>query len=358
MIRLIGFEFGKIFKRRIVFAALGMLVVFGIMLYMGNGPQEVISRLPDGTYIGGAEAIAYDKKVAAEYEGVLTEEKARSILEQYAPEAPDGGLWTINSTYNTVQHFFGNLDGSWNGLTVEEALPDYQGEEPLLLGYTDGYTGFIMMGMYLMVTLGFVLIIALSPVFSEEYSRGTDALILTSRYGKTRCGLAKIFAAYLFTLLITGIFLLVTILLFLTGFGLTGGDSSIQLNSRDLLYALPYFMTCLEAAGSSLLLWLAGALILTALVLILSALCRTSFLALLMALTLYLLPMLGPSLHISRKLLSFAPFWCFLSEWTLTFPKFLGGQLSWSWIPALMSVVLIPVALCFGRRIFARHQAG
>ena len=36
MIRLIGFEFGKIFKRRIVFAALGMLVVFGIMLYMGN----------------------------------------------------------------------------------------------------------------------------------------------------------------------------------------------------------------------------------------------------------------------------------------------------------------------------------
>ena len=98
MIRLIGFEFGKIFKRRIVFAALGMLVVFGIMLYMGNGPQEVISRLPDGTYIGGAEAIAYDKKVAAEYEGVLTEEKARSILEQYAPEAPDGGQSRISST--------------------------------------------------------------------------------------------------------------------------------------------------------------------------------------------------------------------------------------------------------------------
>ena len=58
MIRLIGFEFGKILKRKIVFAAFAMLAVFGIMLYMGDGPQGVISRLPDGTYIGGGEAIA------------------------------------------------------------------------------------------------------------------------------------------------------------------------------------------------------------------------------------------------------------------------------------------------------------
>ena len=204
MIRLIGFEFGKILKRKIVLAAFIMLAVFGIMLYMGDGPQGVISRLPDGTYIGGGEAIAYDKQVAAEYEGILTEEKARSILERFAPGTQDGGLWTVNSIYNAVQHFFGNLDGSWNGLTVEEAFPDYQGEEPLILGYTDGYTGFIMMGMYLMVTLGFVLITALSPVFSEEYSRRTDALILTARYGKSRCSRAKQIRNVVVVWLLTG----------------------------------------------------------------------------------------------------------------------------------------------------------
>ena len=358
MSRLIGFEFGKILKRKIVLAAFIMLAVFGIMLYMGDGPQGVISRLPDGTYIGGKEAIAYDKQVAAEYEGILTVEKARSILERFAPGTPDGGLWTINSIYRAVQNFFGNLDGSWNGLTVEEAFPDYQGEKPLILGYTDGYTGFIMMGMYLMVTLGFVLITALSPVFSEEYSRRTDALILTARYGKSRCSRAKVLAAFLFTLLTVGVCLLVMSVLFLAGFGLTGGDSSIQLNSRDLLYALPYFMTCLEAAGSCLVLWLAGALILTALTLMLSALCRTPFLTLVTALTLYLLPMLGPSLHIPRGLLSLTPFWCFLSEWTLTFPKLFGGEFSWIWIPALLAAVLIPLVLYLGRRVFARHQAG
>ena len=296
--------------------------------------------------------------MAAEYEGILTEEKARSILERFAPGTQDGGLWTVNSIYNAVQHFFGNLDGSWNGLTVEEAFPDYQGEEPLILGYTDGYTGFIMMGMYLMVTLGFVLIIALSPVFSEEYSRGTDALILASRYGKSRCSRAKILAAFLFTLLTVGICFLVMIVLFAAGFGLTGGDSSIQLNSRDLLYSLPYSMTCLEAAASCLVLWLAGALILTALTLILSAVCRTPFLTLIAVLTLYLLPMLGPTIHIPRGLLSLTPFWCFLSEWTLTFPKLFDGEFSWIWIPVLLAVILIPLALNLGRRIFARHQAG
>lgn len=356
MIRLIGFEFGKIVKRRVVLASLAVLVILGLMLYMGNGPQGVICRLPDGEYIGGGEAVAYEKKVAAEYEGVLTEEKAQRILEQYAPEAPDGGVWTVNSTYNTIQSWFGNRDGSYNGLTVEEAFPDYEGEEPLILGYADGYAGFLFTGMYLMMAVGVVLAIALSPVFSQEYASGTDALILASRHGKRRCGRAKVLAAYLFTLLVTGSCFLVMILIFLAGFGLTGGGSSIQLNNRDLLRSLSYSMTCLEAAGTCLVLWLAGALILTAVILVLSALCRTSFVTLIAALALYILPMLGSALHIPRRVMSLAPFWCFLSEWTLEIPK-IGGRISWVCVPMLLGVVLVPLTLYLGSRIFARHQA-
>ncbi len=356
MIRLIGYEFGKIVRRKIVYAALGALAVFSLMLYMGNGPQSAISRLPDGTYIGGGEAVAYDKEVAAEYEGELTEEKIQDILERYAPGTSDGGFWTINSTYNTVQNSFGNMDGSYNGLTVEEAFPDYQGEKPLLLGYSSGYTGFIIMGMYLMTGFGFVLIIALAPVFSEEYSRKTDALLLTSRHGKRLCGWSKILAAYLFTLLTAGVFLLIMIGAFLAGFGLTGGESSIQLNDSFLLEDVPYFMSCMDAALDCLVLWLAGALILTALTLVLSALCRTSFLTLIAALAVYMLPMLGVSVGIPDEILSVTPFWCFLSERTLEIPKFFGGQLSWIWIPAAFSVLLAPLALHLGRKIFARHQ--
>ena len=138
MLRLTGYELGKILKRKIVFAAFALLAVLGGMLYLGDGPQSVISRLPDGTYIGGAEAIAYDKGIAEKYEGVLTEEKVQDILKTYAPGAPDGGFWTINSIYNAIQDSFGNIDGSYNGLTVEEAFPDYRGEEPLRLGQDSG----------------------------------------------------------------------------------------------------------------------------------------------------------------------------------------------------------------------------
>ena len=107
MLRLTGYELGKILKRKIVFAAFALLAVLGGMLYLGDGPQSVISRLPDGTYIGGAEAIAYDKGIAEKYEGVLTEEKVQDILKTYAPGAPDGGFWTINSIYNpTFNHDF------------------------------------------------------------------------------------------------------------------------------------------------------------------------------------------------------------------------------------------------------------
>ena len=80
MLRLTGYELGKILKRKIVFAAFALLAVLGGMLYLGDGPQSVISRLPDGTYIGGAEAIAYDKGIAEKYEGVLTEERSRTFL--------------------------------------------------------------------------------------------------------------------------------------------------------------------------------------------------------------------------------------------------------------------------------------
>ena len=151
--------------------------------------------------------------------------------------------------------------------------------------------------------------------------------------------------------------MLVMLLLFLEGFGFTGGDSSIQINHWDLFKGVPYFMSCLEAAGSCILLWLAGTLLLTAGTLILSALLRTPFLTLTAAMVLYVLPALGSLVHIPREVLALTPFWCFLSEWTLTFPKLLGGKLSYIWLPALLAAVLIPFVFWAGQRIFARHQA-
>ena len=129
----------------------------------------------------------------------------------------------------------------------------------------------------MMIFIGCLLVIALAPVFSEEYTRGMDALILTSRHGKRKCAWAKIIASYLFTFLSVGVWL-------------DGSGASVQINNHFLFFDVPYFLTNMGAAGYCLILWIGGSLILTALVLLLSALCRSSFAAVIAALACYVLP--------------------------------------------------------------------
>ena len=80
-------------------------------------------------------------------------------------------------------------DRNYNGDTVREVFPYY--EEGPSLGYGYGWTRFINNMMLVMICLGCLVVVAVSPSFSDEYSRGMDALILTSRLGCTKCPRAK-----------------------------------------------------------------------------------------------------------------------------------------------------------------------
>jgi len=206
-----------------------------------------------------------------------------------------------------------------------------------------------------MIGIGFLLIAALSPVFSEEYDRKMDALILTSRHGKRRCVIAKVTASYLFALLVTGATLLFLTLAFLKSYGLSGGEASIQLSGRYYMREVPYFLTSLGAAGLSLVLWIAGTLILTGVILILSSLCRTAFFTLIASLAFYMVPMLLNGL-VPKELLSLTPFWTFMLEKPLEIPKTLPGFLSYVWIIAAFSLLTTALSLHCTRKFFSTHQ--
>ena len=85
----------------------------------------------------------------------------------------------------------------------------YKRQEQQFLGY---------MPMLLLV-MGYFLIVALSPVFSDEYMRGTDALILTSKMGKKQCAISKVTASLIFTAVVAGVVILVNWLLMVLFFG-------------------------------------------------------------------------------------------------------------------------------------------
>ncbi len=359
MIRLIRFEFEKIFNRKTVYAAIAFIAIMGGAICTGRGARGQIVLNSDGSYLEGREAIERDKEIAAEYEGILTEEKVEEILETYRPDTEDGGFWLVNNIYNTLSSHWGEADGSYDGRDILSAFPDYRDDRPMVLGYNEGWLGFLETGMYMMVFIGALLVIGLSPVFSEEYTRGTDALILTSRHGKRKCAWAKIIASYLFTLLTVGSCLLFQSFVYWQSFGFDGGGASVQLNNHFTLTGVPYFLTNMGAAGYGLVLWAGGSLILTAFVLLLSAICRSAFVTVIAALACYIIPSMFGQLGIPPQLLSLNPIWDFLIETPMMIPKLSlagGAQLSYVWVVAVFALVMTLVSFIFSRRIFAKHQ--
>ena len=108
-----------------------------------------------------------------------------------------------------------------------------------------------------------------------------------------------------------------------------------------------------------LLLWLSGSLILTGMILLLSALCRSSFITLIAALACYMIPSMFGQMGIPPQILSLNPIWDFLAEQPLMIPRLsLGGGagLSYVWVVAGYALLVTGLAVVFGRKIFARHQ--
>ena len=112
----------------------------------------------------------------------------------------------------------------------------------LQYGYSDSWEFFFMSFCGSTLTIAIpallVIIIAVSMVFSSEYSMKTDVLILTTKHGKNKQITAKLWASLIFaTLVISGVFILFCIAFGLQ-YGLAGWNTSIQTNFGLSLMAI------------------------------------------------------------------------------------------------------------------------
>lgn len=165
-----------------------------------------------------------------------------------------------------VQYHFANPDGSWNGQTVAQQF----GPEPIALGYIAGWLTFSRCFIKILLMLAVLLLIILAPIFSGEYS-GMDQLLLTTRYGRSKCSLAKIAAAFLLTLTLTAAVLACNLLLAHLVLGNDGLDCSIVFN--DVSYSeqsIPYNITCRTMLRYQILLAFTAVFMLTGIALLLS----------------------------------------------------------------------------------------
>lgn len=273
---LIKYEFLKILRKKstLIVMAVSLLVtafLFGlpIMQFQTYNQEEVIK---------GFAGIQYEKEQAAKYSVPLTDEYITETIREVQQlfENPD------NVGYDGYEQFL--IESAyWNGIAPREkllgmiaknyvgpnesagynALPDldisegadFYGarqekiekllnaasrglseeqkaywqnisskvDEPFQYGYYEGWEIIITSFELLIFALLAVCIVA-APVFSGEYQAGTDSVILSAKYGKTKLAAAKIIASYLFGAFAFTLHVLVAFGLPLAVFGFEGWD--------------------------------------------------------------------------------------------------------------------------------------
>lgn len=82
--------------------------------------------------------------------------------------------------------------------------------------------------------------IVIAPVFAGEYQAGTDAVILSAKYGKTKVTAAKIAAALLFGVLAFTLHVVIAFALPLAAFGIDGWNLPLQINGTTVPYPLTF----------------------------------------------------------------------------------------------------------------------
>lgn len=298
MISIVGLEIQKLFQRK--FIILLLAVYGGILLFMayaGNPNRYTPILTSEGTVLKGREAVEYEKNLAEKYgrlsdadvQEILTE-NAR-ILSDYTDENQmknDVHYRYANGFYASVAAIFADENGNYNHRPADQVYPGQKGL--LQAGLTVGMDMLLSYLASFILFAALLMIVMISPVFADEYTSGMDSLILSSRYGKTRCARAKIFASFLASAGILAVTILLLTAVTTVYFGTDGFFVDAHLCVTGMIgsapYALPYWkaIVILSAMG------FAGLLMLTGFALAASSLGTSSFVSVLVTLAFFVLP--------------------------------------------------------------------
>ncbi len=405
---LIKYEFLKILRKKstlIVMAA--SLILTGFLF--GLPIMQFQTYNQDGV-IKGADGIAYEKGQYADLSVPLSEEYVAETIREVQGlfENPDNigydgneqfligdAYWNgvaprekllnlIASTYSKPNEILGynNLpDLDINGgasfyQTMERKIQnllnnpsrklsneqkEYWGsmaekvDTPLQYGYYEGWEVIISSFELLMFAL-LAICIVVAPVFSGEYQEGTDAVILSAKYGKTKLTTAKIAASLLFGTAAFILHVVVACGLPLAAFGADGWNLPLQIANTAIPYPLTFLQAVLINIGIIYLVLLA----MVGLTLLLSAQMKSPYLVLIILVPILFIPMfLTPNGTTGAYNLTL-----FLLPYRSTMPEF-SKYISYQFgslvldtltIRAILYVFLTVIMLPLARLGFKKHQ--
>lgn len=404
------FELHKIIRRKSFAIVLLFMLLFPLFVSF-LALKEESSVYEDGKDAGGLAAIALEKEYDLTHAGPLTTDKLSAAIGRYQklhsnPDnlmEYDGQIYLNNEAYsqyevkdqvllNLLRDAFRPVAYDYNivdRLKPEDAAAfytkrlarvDYKLEEtfgsatgadaayfrdmnariamPYQLDYVGGKEPLMRNLISVLMATLLAASVCLARMFAGEYQTGADALILSSRHGRSRLIAAKLTASLL---LVTGLFLLtVTVhtLFYLIVYGVNGWQSQLQL----LAFLSPYPLTILQAYLLCVLLGYLACLMMTAVTLLLSARMKTPFPVIIAAMLIWLAAMFIPDKGGSQLLQGLASFlpgrmingYEVLAGYRL-FP-FFGWRIAEPIGMGIFAVLVTAIALPLASRCFKRHQ--
>ncbi len=356
MKNLILFELRKILGQKLSFisviAVFLLSALFAFSTYQNMYAYDGVKN--EGS---GKTAVQIDKSIAARYEGILTDDKVKQMMSDFKPAHDLHGMNAKYLYYNAIQSAafarFSDIDGNWNGLSVSDVF----GNEEIKIGYINGWLHTSRNFTETIIILSVVIILIIAPVFSGEYS-GVDSIILTSKYGKTKCGMAKVAASFITSLLLTILIAVFNLIFAILLYGFEGLDCSILFAQPSFTEGfVPFNITCGTLLKYQMMLAVTSAISITGITLLFSALGKNQLISVVASVAFQFLPLLLPVSETSSlfRLIVLLPIYhaqCFaiMSE------QQINGNILYAIWAIPVAIILMAFGIFFSPKIFARHQ--
>lgn len=334
------YELNKIFTRtgyKLLLGLLGAILIFTAFYHI----QSTQYVYPDGTSISGLNAIQKLKEEKSQWNGILTEEQIKKVLQtnqdileahpDYYPGTTDMTLsnqvYSLQQSYDDIRdminqsyRLFGELDyylidrlspdqsssfyknrieGLENYLNSNKELTENQknyyrkqyqeNKTPWQYAYQEGWKVLTNSLPILQIFSAIIISLLLAPIFSYEDKTKAKAILMSSYKGKSKGTLSKISAGLWLTIGIYTIVMSVYILIILGAFGFDGAFNPAQTNFF-IGWKSPWNISNIQALGIMLISGLVGSLFFSSITMFISYKSRSTVIASTVVFLLILLP--------------------------------------------------------------------
>lgn len=407
---LVKYELKKLFNKKMNIVVIISCLFLIILLFSLSG-TDFLATDENGKSYKGKEAIRLRKEQIKEISGILTNESLveeiknlqelnnnpdNIVINSYGEKDLSREVYNkyLNNRLNlltNINHVYG--DNYLNGLStlnlenkidfyenrekrIEELIvssQDYKGRTytekekeywiekskgvniPFEYDFYFGYSN--LYSTYEMLIIGLIAIcICIASVFSGEYQNGTDKILLTTKYGKSKGATTKIIASYIFASIVFAIYLIFAILAVLLMFGTDGGNLPIQL----LNILSPYNLTFAQSLMYNIFISYTVLFGIVGLTLFLSSKIKNPISTLVIDICIVMLPVflsVKSGFGIINKILFLMPYNAIYSNFTKMVSYKLGSIVFDLPTMTIFSYICIMIiSLIFAKRIYSKHQ--